>query len=483
LRCWGIAVGVALILSGAVEAAPARPNVVYIIADDLGYGDVRVLNPQRGRIDTPHMDRLARAGMVFTDVHGGSSVCTPTRYGVLTGRYAWRTHLQSGVIDGEAPPLIAQGRLTVAGLLRSQGYHTAAIGKWHLGFEYERSSPGRRNEAEIGTRITGGPTTRGFDYYYGFNHARSMKNLVENDRVIEHLEPVRMLGRLTDRAAEYVTERAKGGGPFFLYFALNSPHTPIVPGPDWAGRSGLGDYGDFVMQTDDAVGRVVEAIDRAGIAERTLVILTSDNGCSKAAGIDRLEQQGHYPSGVMRGSKADLWDGGHRIPFLVRWPGVVRAGSTSDSLICLTDLMATLAELSGAALPPGAGEDSISFLGELTGAGRSKRASIVHHSISGHFAVRDGSMKLLLAHGSGGWSSPDEKQAARQGLPSAQLYDLAADLNETTNLLTARPDEAARLRTLLEKIVTEGRSTPGAPQSNDAMIQINKPDSERSGKK
>ncbi len=335
----------------AIEAQPAKPNIVYILADDLGYGDVQALNPRRGRIRTPHFDSLVPQGMTFTDAHSGSSVCTPTRYGLLTGRYAWRTRLQNGVLDGYVTPLIAADRLTVPALLQQHGYHTSCIGKWHLGFTIEGADKnggkgrGKLEGAPIGSITRDGPLTRGFDEFFGFHHARMMKSVFTNDRVSEFIEPVDMLPRLTQRATEQVAERAKAGRPFFLYFAMSSPHTPIVPSKPWQGKSGLGDYGDFVMETDWAVGEVLDALDRAGIANNTLVIVTSDNGCSPQAGTTRLENQGHFASAQFRGYKADVWDGGHRVPFLVRWPGKVKPGSHSSRLICHTDLMATCAEI------------------------------------------------------------------------------------------------------------------------------------------
>ena len=328
-------------------AAGDRPNIVFILADDLGYGDVHALNPQRGKIATPNLDRLAAQGMTFTDAHGGSSVCTPTRYGLLTGRYAWRSRLQRGVLDNYVTPLIAADRLTTPALLKQQGYHTACIGKWHLGFTIEgadstggkkkkkAAGAGKLEGAPLGARTADGPTTRGFDFFYGFHHARMIKSLFENDRVTEIVEPVDMLPKLARRAAGYVAERAKSGQPFFLYLALNSPHTPIVPSQEWRGKSGLGEYGDYVMETDWAAGEVLAALERAGVASNTLVFFASDNGCSPAAGIGRLEQQGHYPSAQFRGYKADIWDGGHRIPFIARWPGTIAAGSTNGQLVCL----------------------------------------------------------------------------------------------------------------------------------------------------
>ncbi len=533
--------GILILLATVSVAGPrssraSAPNIVYVIADDLGYGDVQCLNPRRGRIPTPNIDRLAREGMTFTDAHGGSSVCTPTRYGILTGRYAWRTRLQKGVLSGYEEPLIAPGRLTVPALLKRHGYHSACIGKWHLGFTVSDKGAGRRTKGDLsgafpGARTGDGPLSRGFDHFFGFHHARMMKSVFLDDRVTELVEPVDMLPRLARHAAEYVLARARGadtpvrakgiparsgrgaastagetgvsaprgglrtsntegwaaatsnpqhptpnsqsGGPFFLYLALNSPHTPIVPSKEWQGRSGLGDYGDFVMETDWALGEVLAALEASGVASNTLVIFTSDNGCSPAAGIDKLEKQGHFPSAQFRGAKADIWDGGHRIPLVARWPGVVKPGAVCGRLVCLTDLMATCAEIVGATLPADAGEDSVSFLPALRGEGSAgHRTAVVHHSINGMFAIRDGSWKLALCPGSGGWGAPRDAEAAKQGLPAAQLYDLSVDIGETNNLAVARPEVVARLKARLEAIVTDGRSTPGAARTNDVAVLL-----------
>jgi len=462
---------------GESHAVVPQPNIVYILADDLGYGDVSGLNPERGKIATPHLDRLAKQGMTFTDAHSGSSVCTPTRYGLLTGRYAWRTRLQSGVLSDYVQPLIAADRLTVPGMLKQNGFHTACIGKWHLGYTVEDGAAGKKKRgkgegASVGAVTRDGPVTRGFDHFFGFHHARMMKSVFEDDRVTMIVEPVDMLPLLAAQSTAYIRERAKSGQPFFLYLPLNSPHTPIVPSKAWKGKSGLGDYADFVMETDWAVGEVLGAIDEAGIANDTLVIFTSDNGCSPAAGTNELEQQGHFASGPYRGYKADIWDGGHRVPFFVRWPAKVKAGSKSTQLICHTDLMATCADLLDLTLPANAGEDSVSMLPVLLGETGPSNRVVVHHSINGRFAIRQGRWKLCLCPGSGGWSQPGDAEATKRGLPETQLYDIIADFAETTNLSDAHPEIIAKLTQQLRDSVSKGRSTPGANQSNDAKIVL-----------
>ncbi len=492
--------------AGSLAAAATKPNIVYIMADDLGYGDVQCLNPKRGKIKTPHLDQLASQGMTFTDAHSGSSVCTPTRYGLLTGRYAWRSRLQSGVLEGSNdPPLIAAGRLTVPGFLKKHGYATAAIGKWHLGFESQlpggaapvdrkgkKRDPGGKNAPggrglRVGSRVIDGPVTRGFDYFWGCSNARTMSGLIENDKVIEKIEPVTMLPRLGKRAVGYVAQHAaaaKAGKPFFLYLPLTSPHTPIVPAPEWQGKSGLGDYGDFVMQTDAVVGDVLGALEKHGLTDSTLVIFTSDNGCAPQAGTADLEKHGHYPSAQFRGYKSDIWDGGHRMPFFVRWPGKVKPGSQSAQLICHTDLLATCAAILDEEIPATAAEDSVSILPALLGSDKAPlHEAVVHHSIHGMFAIRQGQWKLALCPNSGGWGQPGDVDAAARELPDVQLYDLNADIAETTNVQADHPEVVARLTKLLEKYISDGRSTPGARRSNDVSVDVRKTGGERKKQK
>jgi arylsulfatase A len=466
-------------------AEPNKPNIVFILADDLGYGDVQCLNPQRCKIATPQMDMLASQGMIFTDAHSSSSVCSPTRYSILTGRYNWRTRLQNGVLNGYDKPLISNDRLTVPKFLKQQGYTTACIGKWHLGMGLP--------ENEASPVITDGPTTRGFDRYFGISASLDMPPyaFIENDRFTEPLtttkkwlrsgqaassfEAVDVLPTLAKKAVEFISTSAATGMPFFLYLPLTSPHTPILPSQGWQGKSTIGMYGDFVMETDWAVGEVMVALERAGVANNTLLIFTSDNGCSKAAGIPEMQSKGHFPSGDLRGSKADIFDGGHRIPFLVRWPDRIKAGSRSNQTILQADLMATCADILGAKLPVNAGEDSVSFLPALLGTDKTPlHEAVVHHSINGSFAIRQGKWKLELCADSGGWSPPVPGSAEVKGLPVTQLYDLSNDLAESKNLEAEYPDEVDRLTKLLEHYFDNGRSTPGPKQSNDAKIEIRK---------
>jgi arylsulfatase A len=485
-----------------------KPNLVFILCDDLGSGDVHCFNPDHGLIRTPNFDRLAVQGMKFTDAHSSSAVCTPTRYGIMTGRYNWRTRLQSGVLGGFGQPLIAPDRLTVPRLLKQHGYATAAIGKWHLGLTWPRKPGQDPAEADLDNAkkakpltsidwtkpIQNAPITLGFDSFFGISASLDMPPFafIRNDRITQvpttekkwvrtgpaavDFEAVDVLPALTSEAIAVIKSHAgeaKAGRPFFLYLALNSPHTPVVPAKEWQGRSGLGDYADFVMQTDDAVGQVLATLDATGLADSTLVIATSDNGFSPAGDPKNLlRAQGHQPSAQYRGTKADIWDGGHRIPFIARWPGRVKAGAVNDQLICLNDFMATCADLLGAKLPDNAGEDSVSFLPALLGMAKGPiRDTLIHHSINGSFAIRQGRWKLELCPGSGGWSIPKPGSAEEKGLPPVQLYDLQAEIGEQKNLQAGHPEIVARLKAILENYIADGRSTPGAKQKNDAAVK------------
>jgi arylsulfatase A-like enzyme len=456
----------------------AMPNIVVILADDMGYGEVQCLNPMRGKIKTPQLDSIAAGGMIFSDAHSGSSVCTPTRYGLMTGRYAWRTRLQRGVLRG-GKSLIAKDRMTMARMLKQKGYDTAMFGKWHLGMLYD----GKENAGEvpIGSKVTDGPIDAGgFDEFHGFHYAREMKVWIDNDKVTEHLEPIAMLPKLTKGAVEYINNRKGKKKPFFLYVPWNSPHSPVVPSVKWQGKSGLNAHADFVMQTDDSYGQVVKALRDNGMLDNTLIICSSDNGTSAPTSkMKDLKEMGHYPSGNLRGSKADIWDGGHRVPFIAHWPKVIKAGSSSDKLVCLTDVMATVAEITDYKLPANAGEDSMSFLPVLKGASNHGRTSVIHHSISGYFAIRQDNYKLILCPGSGGWTKPKPsganwKKFANEGEPMVQLYDMGKDIGEQTNLADKMPEKVKSMRALLGKYVSDGRTTDGAKQTNDVAITIDK---------
>jgi arylsulfatase A-like enzyme len=425
-------------------------------------------------------------------------VCTPTRYALLTGRYPWRTRLPRGVLWGNGDALIEPGRTTLASLLRDAGYHTAGIGKWHLGLRWAvlpGATPDRTTNNEKGPvdwidyagRITDGPTHHGFAEFFGLPASLDMRDYVyiEGDRVAEppattlagvpssvpafhrpgragaSFRPERVLGDLTSRAVKYVRARADASQPFFLYFALASPHTPVLPTAAFAGRTGLGPYADFVAETDAAIGEVLQALEQSGAAKNTIVIFASDNGPAPIANlIESLRAQGHDPAGGWRGAKQDLYEGGHRVPFIVKWPGVVPPGSTSRATVGLVDVLATTAEIVGRPLAGDAGEDSVSFLARLRqpAASREGRSALVMQSGDGSLAIREGRWKLCLAPGSGGLSSPRPGSPEEKGLPPVQLFDLEADPGEKLNVHAEHRDVVARLTTLLESYRKNRRS-------------------------
>ncbi len=503
-----IALSTAFLSAGGLwtycRSPQSLPNIVLILADDLGYGDVKALNPD-SRIPTPNLDALAAQGMVFTDAHSNSAVCTPTRYGLLTGRYAWRSRLQSGVLAGYAPHLIEPRRLTVARLLKEQGYRTACVGKWHLGldwatkdgYQYDDRWDADERHVDFSGEIKNGPVDLGFDYFFGIASSLDIPPYVylENRRVVnpkivriegqngygfyrpgpasEDFDHRQVLSTLTQKCVQFIEQTHQHSKPFFLYYAMTAPHTPILPTSAFQGKSGIGPYGDFVMEVDAAVGQLVKALKRLNLFENTLIIFTSDNGPSPMANFQHLAKVGHHPSYIFRGAKADIFEGGHRIPFIATWPQRVPAGHTYAHPICLTDVMATLAELVLFPLPDQAGEDSVSLLPVLLGQhNQPVREALVHHSINGSFSIRKGKWKLELCPGSGGWSDPRPQKAFALGLPLLQLYDLEKDITERKNLQDQYPEVVHELLCLLEKYVAEGRSTPGKVQKNDVQPDI-----------
>ena len=510
--CWIIA-ACALLGMSANGADTAKPNIIVILADDLGYGDPHCYNPERGRIPTPNIDALAAQGMRFTDAHSSSGVCSPSRYALLTGRYHWRTRLQNGIVGVWGAPLIAPDRLTIAGLAKGRGYRTAAIGKWHLGRDWpigeekqdlfrnfpkgSVASPAHRAAwAETFAKpIPGGPTTRGFDLYFGTDVPNWPPYcFIENDRTVgipSELLPAGLLGNhqaslpgpalpgwkleailpaLRDRACDFIRQGVSSDKPYFLYLPLTAPHTPLAVNREWKDKSGLkNDCADLIMETDALVGRVLNEVQRTGKAEDTLVVFTSDNGFAAYVGAKDLERQGHFPSGPLRGYKTEVFEGGHRVPFIVRWPRVVKAGSVSRQLAHQADLIRTVSEILGSPLPDNAGEDSFSLLPIFRGEDKPARTHAVSCAASGVPGLRDGQWKLIFG--------PDPK-APKGG--DFQLYNLAEDLGETRNLAADQPERVAQMRRTMEEIITSGRSAPGKPQKNDVRVrrypaQVTKP--------
>ncbi len=468
-----------------------QPNIVFILADDMGYGDVSYFD-NNSKLKTENLDRMAQEGVVFTDAHSSSSVSTPTRYGILTGRYNWRSTLKNNVLYGYDKALIPADRETMASMLRKNGYTTAGIGKWHLGWDWDNIDAGK-DKVDFSKPVQNGPTTRGFDYFYGFCGSLDMAPYVyiENDMPtsLPDRETVNegkyswwrkgptgadfvheeVLPNLVDRACNYIKEKAKADQPYFLYLPLPAPHTPILPTEEFRGKSGIGEYGDFVLMVDAMVGKVLQAVKESGEDGNTIVVFTTDNGCSPAAGIKEMEAQGHRPNSIYRGHKADLFDGGHRIPCILRWPEGAKPHEVRQT-VCLTDFYATFAAINGYKLMDSEGEDSYNLLPAIVSETEIDpiREATVHHSIDGQFTIRQGDWKLLLSASSGGWSAPTPTDTlALDSLPPVQLYNMKDDPSETTNVEAEHPEIVSRLRALMAKYVREGRSTPGAPQKND----------------
>ncbi|MBI9094064.1 MAG: arylsulfatase [Sphaerochaeta sp.] len=476
---------------------PTKPNIIYILADDLGYGDVSA-NNGNCPFETPAFDSLAKGGLRFTDAHASSAVCTPSRYSIMTGRYNWRSPLKEGVLGGYSSPLIPQGRTTVAHMLSSCGYRTEAIGKWHLGMEFPKLANfvqqpdfAHSDGIDFTATIKNSPVDSGFDYYYGISGSLDMPPYVyiENNRftaVPDHITKgtgkgfwregltapdfvhEQVLDHLTDKVLTSIAKQ--DDRPFFIYFALPAPHTPILPHPAFKGKSHTNAYGDFVLHCDDVLRRVQEQLEAEGLLENTLVIFTSDNGCSPMADFAELAEKKHNPSYHFRGMKSDIFEGGHRVPLLVQWPKVVAQNKVCDRLVCLSDLFATLADYLGYEAGPTAAEDSVSNrpLWEDPDAGE-VRSTLVHQSIDGSLSIRSGSWKLEMCPGSGGWSPPQPGSGEEALLPRFQLYDLANDISEKHNVVADHPELVAKLRANLKKIVIEGRSTPGPLQENEGL--------------
>jgi arylsulfatase A-like enzyme len=442
------------LLSTSILLAVEKPNIVFVLFDDMGYGEPGCYRSE-SKLKTPNLDRLAKEGMRFTDAHSAASVCTPTRYGLLTGRYPSRIG-QYGVLTTFNPPIIPKTRLTVASLLKQNGYQTACIGKWHLGMDWE-GKPGNEKNIPIGTKLFSSPNAVGFDYFYGFTHARNIETIIEQDRVVENVKDFDNQPRMIAKALEWIQKR-EADKPFFLYFPMCPPHTPVVPAAEFVGKSGAADevkkdpkYGDWVYQGDHMLGRLLDALEKKGLDQNTLIIVSADNGASGR------------PYAPLRAAKSSIYEGGHRVPYIARWPNKIRPGTVSDATICLNDLIATCAEIVGTTLPDHAGEDSVSILPILSGTAKNTLREATIHQAPGHdLAIRQGPWKLIFfANG------------------KRELYNLPTDLGETKNLAEANPEIVKQLTTLMQKYITEGRSTTGTVQKNEAAMSI---DQSSSGK-
>jgi arylsulfatase A-like enzyme len=500
--------GVAFAQAGDIAKLP---NIVLILADDMGVGEPGYAG---GLVPTPALDRMVEEGMSFTDAHTSSSVCTPTRYGILTGRYNWRSRLKSSVLfKATDRALMDPERLNLPGFLQQSGYHTACVGKWHLGVNWLRSSEeigaGKKNNKDKSWNVDyaqpfkNGPVDVGFDEAFFILSSLDMPPYVylRNDRAVtiptvdkswphneyndyqrigaaaEDFDASHCLGDWVAESKRYIQQRAEDPAekPFFLYLALTSPHTPAVPSEPFKGRyPQYSWYADFIAETDWCVEQVLQQLKTSGIDDNTLVIFTADNGFAPYVEIPKMIAAGYRPSGPFRGAKASVYEGGHRVPFIARWPGHIEAGTTSDVTLCTTDFFATFADIVGGKerIPDNAAEDSFSFYPSLKGSSEIVRPFTIHHSIKGTFAIRKGDWKLIVGtNGGGGWELAweDTKTTAVW----VQLYNLKDDPSETVNLETSNPDIVAELINDLAQALHEGRTTPGAKQKNDGWPFLN----------
>lgn len=494
-----VAVIAIVILTGLHAAAdpPSRPNIVILYADDMGYGDLGVQNPMSG-IPTPHLDRLAAQGTRFTDAHSSSGICTPSRYALLHGRYHWRKF--HGIVNAFDQPILDAERTTLPEMLKTKGYKTACIGKWHLGWDWNAiKSPGamptrRPGKPDRGFAvdafdwskpIPGGPLSHGFDYYFGDDVPNFPPYAwFENDRVItEPKVPLQtpkataegswearpgpsvkdwdfwaVMPKLTDTAVEWIGQQNQDH-PFFLYFPFTSPHAPIVPTKEFVGKSNAGGFGDFVAQTDDTVGRILKALEDGHFAQNTIVIFTADNGPEQYA-YERIRKFSHRSMGPLRGLKRDIWEGGHRVPFLVRWPGTVPAGSVNDGLLSQIDVYATIAGIVGAEIPADSGEDSYDQSLFLKGRTPSARQTLVHNTIANSYALRHGDWVLIAAKTGGVSKVPEwfnHSNGYGKNPHAGELYNLRNDLSQKTNLYAEQPEKVQELTTLLDQVRMKGQ--------------------------
>ncbi|QXP71070.1 arylsulfatase [Polaribacter sp. R2A056_3_33] len=485
-----------------------KPNIIYILADDLGIGDVSLYN-EKSKIQTPNLDKMGKEGMQFTDAHTSSAVCTPTRYGILTGRYNWRTPLKEFVTWGNSPSLIQKNRLTVAQLLKDNGYKTASIGKWHLGLNWtmKNDSPEFDHFSDKSERLNFknidyskplkfGPNDMGFDYSYMISASLNMPPFVyiENNKatmiptkitersrkkypfsswikgdVADDFKHEEVLPNVVNKSISFIKENANKEKPFFMYIPLPSPHNPVLPIAPWKGQSEIGSpYADFVIMIDDLMGTIFKTLKEQGIDENTIVIFTSDNGYATTNDLKTLKQQKHSPSYIYSGYKGSFLEGGHRVPFLVKWPGKIKPNSVSDATICTTDFMATCADIINYDFKDNEAEDSYSMLPLLTNEGDYLRDATIHHDKYGVFAIRKGDWKLIVSPNSG-ISASGETKKHKDILADEILYNLKTDIKERNNVAGQFPEKVKELKELLSQQIRNGRSTPGKKQDNDAI--------------
>lgn len=471
-----------------------KPNIIYILADDMGYGDISALN-ENCPFKTENFDKLCENGLTFTDAHSTSAVCSPSRYSILTGRYNWRSRLKSGVLGGYSKALIEDNRLTIANMFKENGYKTLAIGKWHLGMNFATDETFKiePNFAECKGvdykgKIEKSPIDYGFDYFYGISASLDMPPYIyiENNYFTE--EPTKytesdgksfwrygptgenfvhseVLPTLTNKVLEKIEEHKEE--PFFIYFPLPAPHTPILPSEEFIGKSNTNEYGDFILMCDAMVGKIVDKLKSLNIEDNTIIVYTSDNGCAPIVDFKELESYGHNPSYIFRGHKADIYEGGHRIPLIIQWKDKIKPNSISSSIVCLSDFFATMADYLNWKIPDNVAEDSVSNLPIwLEDNKKEVRDYIIHQSLEGYLSIRKGKYKLELCSGSGGWSYPTESQKT-EDMPRFQLYDLEKDISEKHNIINENKEIADELIKVLIEQIKNGRSTNGAICKNN----------------
>ena len=485
-----ITISSALLAATAIKAQ--SPNVIFILADDLGYGDISAFNPE-SKIHTPNIDNLTHSGISFTDAHSSSALSTPSRYSIITGRYPWRTTMKSGVLNGFSPAMITPDRRTIAQMFSENGYSTACIGKWHLGWDwaYIQNSQRKQNDVDFSQPIKNGPTERGFDYFYGIpaslgtaphvyienNKVTALPNrtigpqkgikLIRNGVAGADFEPQDCLPNIIRHSVDYIDKQRNSQKPFFLYLPITAPHTPVLPAEKYKGQTIIGDYGDFVVMIDDMVQQIVETLKKNNQLENTIIIFTSDNGCAPYIGVKEMEEKGHHPSYIYRGYKNDIYEGGHRIPLIVSWKGKY-ANEINGSLVSLADFYATFAQMMNYRLKDKEAEDSYSIWPILNKKGTSARKNLIYASGKGYLSLRTPKLKLVFHGGSGGWGYPNKPTELAQ-LPSMQLFDLEKDPSETMNLIGDKryKKNVEEMTQLIRKYVEEGRSTPGKKSAND----------------
>ncbi|MCM8542376.1 MAG: arylsulfatase [Lentisphaeraceae bacterium] len=468
--------------------AADKPNIIVIYTDDQGYGDCSLLNPQ-SKFKTPAIDRIGSEGIIFTDGHCSNTVCSPSRYGLLTGRYSWRTYLKKGVIGSDGKPMIANNRSTLASLMKRNGYNTAMVGKWHLGMKFN----------DDGSKILDGPLQKGFDYFWGipasmnygycawydmgfakvapslWTTKKRNKMAIDDYRIIppydtlppqklpikvaEDFEDIKVLERFTNKAVQWIDKVHKDDKPFFLYLPLTSPHKPVVPQERFRGKSQAGAYGDFMIETNFWIGQVIKALEDRGIYENTMIIFSSDNGPENTYP-KRMKLHKHDSNHMLRGGKRDIYDGGHRVPFFISWPKGIKGGQKYEQPVNQLDLFATLADLLGDKLGKNEAEDSVSFASVFRSKAPSKRLPMIHQSSSGQYAIREGEWKYIA----GG--------KLRGKVIKPELYNLTSDIGESKNVLGQYPEIAKGLKEKLTMIISSGKTRTECTTQNDAPVTI-----------